>query len=135
MKHALRSVPFQEPHLGKARTPLTEGLVKEASFSGDRGGRLSAVGKLHGDFEALLTVMLRSAHADSAEAARKEYFRSLDEQNAAIVNRCVAIFSDRPEQREKAVLALARHPRELEVVALESVYQDTRAMARSMLSS
>lgn len=127
-------LPCEAPPARRAMDPLAESLVREAVCSEEPERRLAAIGKLAGDLGSLMTVVVKSRHPDSAEAARKAYTESLDALNAAIVSRCVAVYCDVPERRESAVMALRGHPDELAVVASESMYQDTRAMARSMLS-
>ncbi len=126
-------LPCEAPPTRRRRDPLAESLVQEAARSDGAGKRLAAVERLRGDLDSLMVVAIKSRHRDSAEAARKAYGESLDAMNAAIVRRCVAVYCDVPERRESAVLALRDHPGELALVAGESRYQDTRAMARSML--
>ncbi len=127
-------LPREAPPAPRRRDPLAESLVQEAARSDDAIKRLAAVERLRGDLDSLMVVAIKSRHRDSAEAARAAYLESLDERNAAIVRRCVAIYCDVPERRERAVLALGAYPDELAAVAGESRYQDTRAMARSMLA-
>jgi hypothetical protein len=135
--HVTREIAARATEGRLLKDPMAEGIEKvkkDAAFSPDAEKRIAAVCELRGNLEALMFVLMRSTHSDSAALSRKAYGESLDQKNEAIVNKCVAIFSDNKERRTNAVIALKSHKFELEEVMVESKYQDTRAMARSMLS-
>ncbi|HSB47138.1 MAG TPA: hypothetical protein VLD37_03925 [Candidatus Bilamarchaeum sp.] len=113
--------------------PMSED-IRLAAFSESHDERISAVGRLRGNLEALMSVLVKSAHGDSAREAQRIYGESLDEKNLAIVNKCAALYAPEESVREAAVLALKNHPDELREVSLDSRYPGTRAMARSMLA-
>ena len=106
----------------RCRDPSVEGLIREG-----------AILPANKRYDALMMVIVKSAHADSAEAARRAYYRALEASNDAIVNVCMAVYSDSPQRRERAVSALAGRRDELLAVSVDSRYPETREMAIDML--